>query len=705
MACLLARFTRAAASKIHSKGSSDANSSSSRPLSSGLVQTTMATVQQWPLPPASPRFPPPVLAQNSSGAIDQLRVEAESLVKLRRDLLGPPDQSRHPGPKLVLPPPPGESALSLSVVPDGRPAANGERVPGSLVWCTLESAPAFEEPQVPTQEPQQAVLRGVAGGFVADRRAQEQQELLQWSDALCRDVARVEQERSQLDHEVVRARLERQQLEDELGCMRRRCSELEGLAALQGLGVGENDDLRKQLAAYAVEIEVLRADREETRRVLRTAQESVQQLSIERDGLLLSLQEMRSQRQEAEEERAGLEATCFKEIAWREDAEARRAAESEAMQASLQMAQAQSQDKHSHLTLSMQDVKRLNDEKDVRLKGFVDIIQDLTALVAKLQERHVQQTKDFGNLVGSIRKQHLAEEDIAQKAAQVLTDHQHLAQQMVQQLGRVHDLHASSENSWHQERLCMEEQVRQLAESNQTAAQIARNYRDELIRRDALDSQAAAVEQEQATRERESRETKLARHSIRDNGNIIKEMIEALSGMLVDKVSMKGQKQRRMLKVHCGDFIRASGLSRARNAGQLLPKLELLWAKSPFRDFPHSSSVNLAEVTALGFGYSARAPALFPDVPPANCFSVYTPKRSFDFVCYEERHAEVFVLVLSRLCCRIQGWPVLGAISSRSKFLCTRGWCKVETACRRRSTIGKHLLDCLKTVRVDEHAI
>jgi len=132
-------------------------------------------------------------------------------------------------------------------------------------------------------------------------------------------------------------------------------------------------------------------------------------------------------------------------------------------------------------------------------------------------------------------------------------------------------------------------------------------------------------------------------------------MIEALSGMLVDKVSMKGQKQRRMLKVHCGDFIRASGLSRARNAGQLLPKLELLWAKSPFRDFPHSSSVNLAEVTALGFGYSARAPALFPDVPPANCFSVYTPKRSFDFVCYEERHAEVFVLVLSRLCCRIQG--------------------------------------------------
>mmetsp|Transcript_77187 Transcript_77187/g.153040 ORF Transcript_77187/g.153040 Transcript_77187/m.153040 type:complete len:678 (+) Transcript_77187:170-2203(+) len=668
----------------------------------------MATVQQSSLPPPSPRFPPPVLAQHSSGAVDQLRAEAESLVKLRRDLLGqqhrPSDHSRHRGAKLILPPPPGESALSHSVVPDSL-VTNGDRVPGSLACCLVESAHALEEPAVQAHEPEQAVLRSVANGFVADRRAREQQELLQWSDALCRDVARVEQERSQLDQQVVTARLERQQLEVELDRMRRRCSELENLAALQGLGFGENDHLRKQLAAYAVEIEVLRSDREETRRALRTAQDSVQQLTIERDGLLLSLQEIRMERQVAEEERAGLEAKCLEEIACREDAEARQAAETEAMQASLQMAQSQSQDKQSHLVLSMEEAKRLNDEKDVRLKGFVDIIQDLMALVAKLQESHVQQTKDFGSLVGSVRKQQLAEEDRAQEAAQVLTEHQHLAEQTIQQLGRVQDLQAGSENSWHEERLRMQEQARQLAESNQVAVEAVQNYRNELNRRENLDSQSAAVELEQTARERDRRGKRLARQTVRANSNILKEMIEALSGLFVDKVSMKeGRRQRRKLKVHCGDFVQLNGPTRTRKAGQQLPKLELMWAKSPFRDFPHSSSVNLAEVTALGFGYSARATALFPEVYPPNCFSVYTPTRSFDFVCHEERHAEVFVMVLSRLCCRIQGWPVLGGISSRSKFLCARGWCKVETACRRRGTIGKHLLDCLKTVRLDENA-
>jgi len=70
---------------------------------------------------------------------------------------------------------------------------------------------------------------------------------------------------------------------------------------------------------------------------------------------------------------------------------------------------------------------------------------------------------------------------------------------------------------------------------------------------------------------------KLAHQKERANGNILREMIEALSGLPVVKVSIKGRRQCRYLKVRCGDFIRSSGLSRARNPGQQLPRLELMW--------------------------------------------------------------------------------------------------------------------------------
>jgi len=373
-------------------------------------------------------------------------------------------------------------------------------------------------------------------------------------------------------------------------------------------------------------------------------------------------------------------------------AEAGRAAESEAMHESLQVAQTQSQDEQNHLSFTLEEVKRSNNEKDSRLKGFVDVIQDLMALVAGLQESHVQQTRDFDNLVGSIQQQQMAKEGIAQEAAHILTEHHHLAQQLVEQIGRVQDLYAGSEDLWHEERLRMKSQVLQLTQSNQSAAENSRTFRDELNCRNALNLVR--------------RVKKLAHQKERANGNILREMIEALSGLPVVKVSIKGRRQCRYLKVRCGDFIRSSGLSRARNPGRQLPRLELMWGKAPFlRDSSAQggSTVNLAEVNALGFGYSSCAPSLFPEVPPANCFSVYTQARSFDFVWHEEGHAEVFVLVLSRLCCRIQGWPVLGAISSRSKFLCARGWCKVEKACRHRSTLGKHLLDCLKELHADEH--
>lgn len=80
-------------------------------------------------------------------------------------------------------------------------------------------------------------------------------------------------------------------------------------------------------------------------------------------------------------------------------------------------------------------------------------------------------------------------------------------------------------------------------------------------------------------------------------------------------------------------------------------KMWMRWCKEPYKDFQEKSQCDLQRVVALGFGYSSRAPLLFPNdatVVPERCFSVYNPRRSFDFVCASESDAEIFMLCLTR---------------------------------------------------------
>lgn len=57
---------------------------------------------------------------------------------------------------------------------------------------------------------------------------------------------------------------------------------------------------------------------------------------------------------------------------------------------------------------------------------------------------------------------------------------------------------------------------------------------------------------------------------------------------------------------------------------------------------------------------------------------------------------EAFVLVISRLCTRSQGWPIEGGVHSHAKFVAMKGWTKVQAACRaNKNTLSTHLLEAV----------
>mmetsp|Transcript_119934 Transcript_119934/g.344668 ORF Transcript_119934/g.344668 Transcript_119934/m.344668 type:complete len:707 (-) Transcript_119934:147-2267(-) len=156
----------------------------------------------------------------------------------------------------------------------------------------------------------------------------------------------------------------------------------------------------------------------------------------------------------------------------------------------------------------------------------------------------------------------------------------------------------------------------------------------------------------------------------------------AFAGVVVQKVSFKnGKREDRKLEI-CKEDASSN--------------VRLRWAKKPFTKFPKNSFLFLSRVMLIGYGMMSRAWAMFDDVLPERCFSIFTVRRSFDFICPSEEDAQAFVVALSRLCACIQGWPVPGSIDTQSKFASAKGWCKLIAACRRKQTpLSKRFLDAI----------
>jgi hypothetical protein len=132
----------------------------------------------------------------------------------------------------------------------------------------------------------------------------------------------------------------------------------------------------------------------------------------------------------------------------------------------------------------------------------------------------------------------------------------------------------------------------------------------------------------------------------------------------------------------------------------LADEMQMRWSKDLQANSTHvtsryQSSLDLYEVIRIHYGSMARACVLHTDIPPWRCFSLHTPRRSYDFCCPDEETVQRFVLGLSRLC----DWAS-GTIATRRRFLSLRGWCKLEDFCfREQISLGRLFLDALYRFR------
>lgn len=177
------------------------------------------------------------------------------------------------------------------------------------------------------------------------------------------EVERLKLKNVELCEELAAAKVVTFGLNGELQLAHERYDELEKLAqhgVVTGsiaTAVSENDDLRKQLSAYAVEIHVLREERQALEERLSDAEGTVRELSAERDKLLSS-----SGRALIELQEAG--------TGHRQNA-----------------------------TLLKAQLK----EKDRKLREITDLVEPLHDKLTELQNAYVHQTREFGTFVASVR--------------------------------------------------------------------------------------------------------------------------------------------------------------------------------------------------------------------------------------------------------------------------------------------------------------
>ncbi|CAK0863388.1 unnamed protein product, partial [Prorocentrum cordatum] len=175
-----------------------------------------------------------------------------------------------------------------------------------------------------------------------------------------------------------------------------------------------------------------------------------------------------------------------------------------------------------------------------------------------------------------------------------------------------------------------------------------------------------------AWRELDQRRRERRRSQMKKDNNIAKYMAKVMDEEVhVEKVGFKTkEKQPRILQL-LND-----------SAGP-----RLLWSKWPGS---RVSVCKLDDVTAIFYGMTSMSHARVDpgSVDPTKCFSLITPKRSFDFSRTKDEEVECLVLSISRLCQRSKsnGFPVEGALDSHAEFIAARGWCKVENQCQKRNT-------------------
>lgn len=320
------------------------------------------------------------------------------------------------------------------------------------------------------------------------------------------------------------------------------------------------------------------------------------------------------------------------------------------------------------------------------------VVQPLQQVLARLQASHVAQTRDFSFFTEAVKHQELrAEQALAEVRADCAAE-QALAEDARDQRARSHceQIRLSEEfylaergemkeaHSCRCEREAAQQEFRQLVERHSQASDNLQlecselSLRAGVAERQLLQSRSEAEELSQLLEERSNR--LLERHVAASCGtrplprsasrSIAHEMFVALEGRMLDKVHEQNNKREPR-------FVALDDAA-----------MRLSWAKAAGKLGDKASHLDLGEVLRIEFGCAARSYRLHQAALPWMCFSLYTSRRSYDFISPDEVVTQSFVLAISRLC-----HLAAGAIGTRRDFIAARGWCKFEaTALKQRKT-------------------
>jgi len=459
-----------------------------------------------------------------------------------------------------------------------------------------------------------------------------------YQEVMHHDVERLESKKAQLEQSLLEAQQAPRRLEAELEQMRHRCAELERLVHVNTPVVAkadENEDLRKQLAAYAVEIDMRRSDTENEHADLRR---QLAAYAVEIDTL--------------RREQANAEDT-------------------------LRDIQQDHQAELDHMTLELQEahsvIQRLRSERfteanhedrDHREVPTNEYIQDLVnaneslrAELTSLQEECEKQVREFSDMVASMRKSHQEASSELAGAGKSIEEDERLAATLRKQ---IEDLHAEASRA-----------AAQQDETLQSALSEA------LSQRDALQSQLSEEEQHRAALEEQLTELRASKTAPSPSSLLPK----------ASRAQNAVEHARATLFVAQEHTLRKLSDKRRKNEPRIVtvsaPDLMLKWAKLPQGCGPirkKTSQLDLKEVTYIDYGITTQAfRQNVSSALPWLCFSLHVASRSFDFLCPDEESAQHYLLALSELC---DG--ACGRIMTRSSFASRKGWCKVQHHCMQR---------------------
>jgi hypothetical protein len=570
-----------------------------------------------------------------------------------------------------------------------RPAAAGKlvasRVAGGAVLEGLEGSGA-SLPSMP------AVESYPCGGFDSfevscigptEMQDLERQQLVMWGEDRQRQVEKLEGEveklaREKVDSEKRLAELEQRcaesQAEVDQRCVESqaeverltaRCTELESQHANS---TQENGDLRKQLAAYAVEITVLREDRENSQQALRDAHAQVQRLSEERSDLVRSVQGLElDQSHRSEQFNSAVEPMSVTggflggRFGPNTGTGGFSSGRSEPMSASVSPPGFE-YDSLANPSARMDEARRCAEDKDQRIEALIDVIQPLRDQLKTMQEAFIKQTKEFGQFVQRVRqKQFQAVKDI--NALNIsLAGHWQCTQDMPQMVEELSQAQTGVEHGQIQHAGAMRDAHQKLHDQVAEEQRKASHAAEQALR---AKEHAKGLEVNEARR----KETRLSRNDAILHGRLsknVRAMAKALQGI-------------EMRKVHQGT---GKVNTDARKVAVCDETMRVKWCKPPYKFGKGDSYVEIDKIIGISYGCGTRAHILTNE-NPCICFGLNTVDRSYDFISRDQDEAECFVLSISRLCNIMAGFTIPGSIPTHPLFVRARAWAKVQQKCRK----------------------